>query len=119
MRTTTGWPTSIRARRRVNSSWQQYVYLLQKLKGTPEGTSSLLDNSMIMYGSGLAWGRLHNRENLLILLAGGGGGTIQGGRHVHYRGVPLANLFLSLLDRVGASLDRVADSTGRLPHLAA
>ena len=98
---------------------EQYVYLLQKLKATPEGAGSLLDNSMIMYGSGLAWGRLHNRENLPILLAGGGGGTIQGGRHVHYGGVPLANLFLSLLDRVGVELDRVADSTGRLPHLTA
>jgi hypothetical protein len=98
---------------------EQYVYLLQKLKATPEGESSLLDNSMTMYGSGLAWGRLHNRENLPILLAGGGGGTIQGGRHVRYGGVPLANLFLSLLDRVGLELDRVADSTGRLPHLTA
>jgi hypothetical protein len=96
---------------------EQYVYLLQKLKATPEGAGSLLDNSMIMYGSGLAWGRLHNRENLPILLAGGGGGTIQGGRHVRYGGVPLANLFLSLLDRVGVELDRVADSTGRLSNL--
>jgi hypothetical protein len=96
---------------------EQYVYLLQKLKATPEGESSLLDNSLIMYGSGLAWGRLHNRENLPILLAGGGGGTVQGGRHVRYGGVPLSNLFLSLLDHVGARLDRVADSTGRLPHL--
>jgi hypothetical protein len=52
-------------------------------------------------------------------LAGGGGGTIQGGRHVRYGSLPLANLFLSLLDRVGAWLDRVADSTGRLPHLTA
>jgi hypothetical protein len=96
---------------------EQFVYLLQKLKATPEGASSLLNNSMIMYGSGLAWGRLHNRENLPILLAGGGGGTIHGGRHVRYGGVPLANLFLSLLDRVGVELDRVADSTSRLPHL--
>jgi hypothetical protein len=74
---------------------------------------------MIMYGSGLAWGRLHNRENLPILLAGGEGGSIEGGRHVRYGGVPLANLFLSLLDRVGVKIDRVADSTGRLPHLTA
>jgi hypothetical protein len=96
---------------------EQYVYLLQKLKAMPEVTGSLLDNTMILYGSGLAWGRLHNRENLPILLAGGGGGTIQGGRRVNYGGVPLANLFLSLLDRVGVQLDRVADSTGRLPQL--
>jgi uncharacterized protein DUF1552 len=98
---------------------EQYVYLLQKMKATREGEGTLLDNSMIMYGSGLAWGRLHNRENLPILLAGGGGGTIQGGRRVRYGGVPLANLFLSLLDRVGVEVDRVADSTGRLPQLTA
>jgi len=98
---------------------EQFVYLLKKLKATPEGESSLLDNSMIMYGSGLSWGRLHNRENLPILLAGGGGGTIQGGRTVRFGGVPLAKLFLSLLDRVGVELDRVADSTERLPFLTA
>jgi hypothetical protein len=73
---------------------------------------------MVLYGSGLAWGRLHNRENLPVLLAGGGGGTLTSGRHVRYpRGTPLANLFLSLLDRVGVKLERVADSTGRLPNL--
>jgi hypothetical protein len=89
------------------------------MKGVAEGEATLLDNSMIMYGSGLAWGRLHNRDNLPILLAGGGGGTIDGGRHVDHGGVPLANLFLSLLDRVGVTLDRVADSTGQLSRLTA
>jgi hypothetical protein len=96
---------------------EQFVYLIQKMKGVAEGQGTLLDNSMIMYGSGLAWGRLHNRENLPILLAGGGGGTIQGGRHVNHGSLPLANLYLSLLDRVGVQLDRVADSTGRLSGL--
>ena len=96
---------------------EQFVYLIQKMKAVRESEGTLLDNSMIMYGSGLAWGRLHNRENLPILLAGGGGGTIQGGRHVNYGSTPLANLYLSLLDRVGVKLDRVADSTGPLPRL--
>jgi hypothetical protein len=96
---------------------EQFVYLLQKMKAVREGEGTLLDNSMIMYGSGLAWGRLHNRENLPILLAGGGGGTIHGGRHVNSGSVPLANLYLSLLDRVGVNLERVADSTGRLAGL--
>jgi hypothetical protein len=98
---------------------EQFVYLIQKMKGVAEGQGTLLDNSMIMYGSGLAWGRLHNRDNLPILLAGGGGGTIQGGRHVNHGSTPLASLYLSLLDRVGVKLDRVADSTGRLPQLTA
>jgi hypothetical protein len=96
---------------------EQLVYLIQKMKAVRESESTLLDNSMIMYGSGLAWGRLHNRDNLPILLAGGGGGTLQGGRRINYGSLPLANLYLSLLDRVGVKLDRVADSTGPLPHL--
>jgi hypothetical protein len=94
-----------------------FVHMLQQLQRAPEGDGSLLDNCMIVYGSGLSWGRLHNRENVPVLLAGGGGGTIQGGRHVHYRGRPLADLFLALLDRVDAKLDRFADSTGPLPNL--
>jgi hypothetical protein len=96
---------------------EQFVYLIQKMKAVREGEGTLLDNSMMMYGSGLAWGRLHNRDNLPILLAGGGGGTLQGGRHEDYGGTPLADLYLSLLERVGVKLDRVADSTGLLPRL--
>jgi hypothetical protein len=97
---------------------EQFVYLVRQLKAVREGEGTLLDNCMVLYGSGLAWGRLHNRENLPVLLAGGGGGTISGGRHVRYpRGTPLANLFLALLDRVGVKLDRLADSTGLLPNL--
>lgn len=91
--------------------------MLQQLKGTPEGEGSLLDNCAIVYGSGLAWGRLHNRDNVPVLLAGGGGGTIAGGRHIHYRGRPLADLFLTLLERAEVEVDRVADSTGPLPQL--
>ena len=96
---------------------QQFATTLEKMKQIREGERTLLDNSLILYGSGLAWGRLHNRENLPVLLAGSGGGTVQGGRHVRYNGEPLANLFLSLLARVGVQRQRLADSTGPLPGL--
>lgn len=96
-----------------------FVHMLRQLKETPEGDGTLLDNCMIVYGSGLAWGRLHNRENVPVLLAGGGGGTIEGGRHLDYRGRPLADLYLALLQRAGVSIERVADSTGALPNLTA
>jgi hypothetical protein len=97
---------------------EQLVHLLERLKSIPEGDGTLLDNSMVLYGSGLEWGRKHNRENLPLILAGGGRGTIHGGRHIEYsKGTPAANLHLSLLDRCGVHLDRLADSTGRLGQL--
>ncbi|MBW3600310.1 MAG: DUF1552 domain-containing protein [Planctomycetes bacterium] len=98
---------------------EQFVYLLEKMKGVREGEGTLLDNAMILYGSGLAWGRLHNRENLPILLAGRGGGTIDPGRHIACGGRPLADLYLAMLQRVGVNRDRIADSTGPLPRLTA
>ena len=96
----------------------QLAYLLKKLKSTPEGDGNLLDNSMIVYGSGLSDGNRHNNENLPVLLAGGGGGTIDSGRHLRYEEeTPLNNLYLSLLDRFGASAEYIGDSTGRLSGL--
>jgi hypothetical protein len=96
-----------------------FVHMLRQMKETPEAEGSLLDNCMIVYGSGLAWGRLHNRENVPLLLAGGGAGTIGGGRHINYGGRPLADLHLTLLQRLGVDIKRFADSTGPLPQLNA
>jgi hypothetical protein len=91
------------------------AYFLEKLKKTSEGQRSLLDNSMILYGSGLGDGNAHNHDNLPILLAGRGGGTIVTGRHVKYeKETPLNNLFVSMLDRMDCSVDSLGDSTGRL-----
>lgn len=103
---------------RIDRNYLQFfLHLLRGLKNAPEGEGSVLDNCMVVYGSGLAWGRLHNRENVPVLLAGGGGGTIEGGRHINYRGRPLADLYLSLLERLGIKKARIADSTGPLPQL--
>jgi hypothetical protein len=94
------------------------AYFLEKLKGTADGERSLLDQSMIMYGSGIGDGNAHNHDNLPILLAGSGGGTIASGRHVRYeRETPLNNLFLSMLDRMESGVDGLGDSTGRLEML--
>ena len=96
----------------------QLAYFLDRLKSIPEGEGTLLDNSMILYGSALSDGNRHNNENMPILLAGRGGGTIDPGRHVAYSTeTPLCNLFLSMLDRVGASTPYIGDSTGRLSGL--
>lgn len=96
----------------------QFAYFLEKLKSIKEGEGTLLDNCMIVYGGGLGDGNAHNHDNLPVLVAGGGGGTIDSGRHVKLPGeTPMTNLFLSLLDRVGAPTERLGDSTGLLKQL--
>lgn len=96
----------------------QLAYLLERLQSIPEGEGTLLDHSMICYGSALSDGNRHNNENLPILLAGRGGGSIEPGRHVKYdQETPMCNLFLSMLDRIGAPADYIGDSTGRLAGL--
>jgi hypothetical protein len=96
---------------------EQFAYLVGKLKSIREGDHSLLDSAMIVYGSGISDGNRHNHDDLPILLAGKGGGTIKPGRHIKCTPQPLNNLYLSLLDRMGVSIDRHGDSTKRLEKL--
>lgn len=96
----------------------QFAYFIEKMKSIREGEGTLLDNSLIVYGSGLGDGNAHNHHDLPIALAGRGGGTVTPGRHIVYpRDTPLNNLFLSMLDRAGAQCERLGDSTGLLPQL--
>ena len=91
---------------------------LKKLKTTPDGDSTLLDNSLIVYGSGLSDGNVHTHDRLPTLLCGRGGGYINPGRHVIYqRETPVANLFATMLDRIGVRPDHIGDSTGELAGL--
>ncbi len=93
----------------------QLAYFLGRLKTIQEGDGTLLDNAMIVYGSGLSDGNRHNHNDLPILLAGRGGGTIRTGRHIKLdKETPLNNLFLAMLDRMGVPVDSLGDSTGRL-----
>jgi len=97
---------------------EQFAYLLDRLKNIREGEGTLLDNCMIMYGSGNGDGNRHNHDELPILLAGKAGGSLRSGRHVRYaRNTPLCNLFLEMLDRMGVRQERFGDSTGRLAQL--
>jgi len=96
----------------------QFGHLLERLKGIKEGEGTLLDNCMIVYGSGIGDGNRHNHDDLPILLAGRGAGTIKPGRHIKYAsGTPLNNLFLSMLDRLGVRRESLGDSTGRVAGL--
>ncbi len=95
------------------------AYLVDKLATTQEGEGSLLDNCMLMYGSGIGDGNRHNHDNLPIILLGRGGGTIHGGQHLKYpHNTPLTNLYRAMLERVGAPVDKFGDSTEPLDNLA-
>jgi len=88
------------------------------LAATPDGDGSLLDHSMIVLGSGMGNPNVHDHTNLPIVLAGGGAGKLKGGRHIKYtEAVPMANLHLTLLEKVGIHLERFADSKGRVDEL--
>ncbi len=115
-----GNPEKLEKIRQINRFHiQQLGYLLQKMKSVHEGERTLLDNSMICYGSAISDGNRHNNENLPILVAGSGGGTLEPGRHIRYSGeTPMCNLFMSMLDRMGVDAPFIGDSTGRLPGLS-
>jgi len=93
-----------------------FAYYLEKLKATPDGDGNLLDHSALLYGSGMSDADRHDHQNLPIIVAGGKGKI--GGRYVKYpEPTPLANLHLTMLDRVGVRVDSFADSTGKVQEL--
>jgi hypothetical protein len=95
---------------------QLLAHFLERLQATSDGDGSLLDQSLILYGSGMGDGNLHRHADLPCLLAGRLGGRIATGRHTNYPlDTPMANLLLTVLDAVGVRLDTLGDSTGRLP----
>jgi hypothetical protein len=94
----------------------RFIQTLEDMK-EPDGTS-VLDNSMIVYGSGIGDGNMHNHDELPVVLAGGGGGTIHPGQHLQLKdSTPMTNLYVSLLDRMGVQAERVGDSTGKLEEI--
>jgi hypothetical protein len=88
---------------------------LAKLRATPDGDGSLLDHTTILYGSGISNSTKHSGDNLPILVMGGGAGRLQGGRHLVYTDKPsMANLLLTLMDKLDVPVERIGGSTGRL-----
>ncbi|MGV3483922.1 MAG: DUF1552 domain-containing protein, partial [Planctomycetaceae bacterium] len=91
---------------------------LQSLDATPEGNGTLLDHSLYLYGSGMGNPNLHDHQNLPILVAGGAAGNMRGGRHIRFdQPTPLANVHLTLLNKVGVSVESFADSRGEVDEL--
>jgi len=112
-------PAKIERMSRINAFHVSlFAEYLAKLKATPEGNGTLLDHSLILYGSGIGNPNIHDHTNLPILVAGGSAIGMKGNRHIKYaKPVPLANLHLTLLDKVGVRLDKFADSTGKVDEL--
>jgi len=93
--------------------FSQYV---ARLKATPDGDGSLLDHMTILYGSGISNSTRHSGDNLPLLLIGGGGGRLKGGRHLTYSDKPsMANLLVTLMDKLDVPVEKIGGSTGRLP----
>ena len=96
-----------------------FAQFLERLKAVKEGDSNLLDQSMIVYGSGIADGNQHTHDQLPTLLCGKAGGSLSPGRHIVYqRETPVSNLFASMLERMDVRPDHMGDSTGRLKGLS-
>ncbi|MEM7386886.1 MAG: DUF1552 domain-containing protein [Verrucomicrobiota bacterium] len=95
-----------------------FAEYLQKLDSTPDGDGTLLDHSLLLYGSGMGDPNKHDHSDLPVLVAGGAAAGIRGNRHLKFDEVtPLANLHLTLLDRVGVHLDQFGDSNGLIDEL--
>ncbi len=94
-----------------------FAGFIDKLKSTPDGDGSLLDHSMIVYGSGLSDGNRHAHDDLPVVMFGRGGGFRMGSHMVYPKQTPMTNLFLTLLDRMGVPSEKIGDSTGQIEHL--
>jgi Protein of unknown function (DUF1552) len=94
---------------------QMLAYLLERMQATPDGDGSLLDHSLIMYGSGMGNGNLHRHSDIPVLLAGKLNGKFKTGYHLDYKlNTPMANLLVTILDSVGVPIEKLGDSTGPL-----
>ncbi len=94
-----------------------FATFVEKLEATPDGDGTLLDHSLIVYGSGLSDGNRHLHDDLPIALVGRGGGLPRGRHIVYPKNTPMTNLFMTLLDRAGVPTEKLGDSTGQLDHL--
>jgi hypothetical protein len=112
-------PKRIQALTRIqNYHVTMFAYYLNKLRSIPDGDGTLLDHTLLLYGSNMSNSNLHNHFPLPVLVAGGASGQLKGGRHLKYTDhTPMTNLLATMLDKIGVPEDRVGDSTGELMDL--
>ena len=96
-----------------------FAYYVEKMKNTPDGDGSLLDHSMLLYGSSINDGNRHTHDDLPLVLVGGANGQIKGGRHIAYPNeTPMNNLLITMLDKAGVKTEKFGDGTGEIDHLS-
>ena len=112
-------PAKLERLHRINEYHvQQFAYLVGKLDALPEGDGSMLDSSLFLYGTGISDSNTHFHDDLPIALVGGKTAGITGGRYVRYpEDTPLANLHLTILEKLDVPLESFGDSTGGLDGL--
>jgi hypothetical protein len=113
-------PAKLERLHKINEyHFRQFAYLVEKLAGTPEGDGTMLDNSLFLYGTGISDSNTHFHDDLPIAVIGGKNAGVTGGRYIrHPKGTPLANLHITILDKIGIPVERLGDSTGRLTTLS-
>jgi hypothetical protein len=109
-------PDKIADMAKINTHHMGLVtYFLERLQATRDGDGQLLDQALVLYGSGMGNSNMHEPRKLPLVLAGGAGGQLKGGRHIQYpEGTVLSNLHVTLLGMLGVPVESVGDSTGRL-----
>jgi hypothetical protein len=96
-----------------------FAYFVEKMKNTPDGDGSLLDHSMLLYGSSISDGNKHTHDDLPLVLVGGANGQIKGGRHLAFPNeTPMNNLLIGMLDKAGVKTEKFGDATGEIDHLS-
>ena len=112
-------PKQLEALAKINTYHvQMFAHFLDRMQSTPDGDGSLLDHTILLYGTGISDGNLHFHLDLPMMVAGGAAGNLKGGRHLSYRDdTPLTNLYLAVLDKLGMPVERFGDSTGRIAQL--
>ena len=108
-------PESIEKYAKINAYHvSMFGYFLDKMQATRDGDGTLLDHTLLLYGSAMGNSNRHDPTDLPMLLAGGGAGTLKGGRHLRYPGKPVSNLYMTMLDKLGVPTARVGDADGQL-----
>ena len=105
---------------RINEyHFRQFAHLVKKLAATPEGDGTMLDSTLLLYGTGISDSNTYFHDDLPIAVIAGSATGVTGGRYVRYpRGTPLANLYMTILEKMGFPLEKFGDSTRLLKNLS-